>query len=174
MKTKQAGEAQDRWSWVEATVWTERMLTALEKGVKGGKWFSLTDKVYYRPNLGAAFRKVKANRGGSGVDHVTIEMFETRLDDNLNKLANELCSGHYRPQAIKRVEIPKPGSKETRPLGIPTVRDRVVQTALRNVLEPETAIARTGQEEGNGWTCAQATRAVPKSGSSIFGESLDT
>lgn len=135
-KIKHAREIPDRWSWVEPTVWSERMLTALDKGVKGGKWFSLIDKVYSRRNLAAAFRKVKANRGGAGVDHVTIKMFETRLDANLNSLSDGLRSGRYRPQAIKRVEIPKPGSTETRPLGIPTVRDRVVQTALRNVLEP--------------------------------------
>ena len=135
-KTKQAGEAQDQWSWAEATVWTERMLTALEKGVKGGKWFSLIDKVHARRNLDAAFRKVKSNRGGAGVDHVTIQMFEARLDANLSRLSDDIRSERYRPQRIKRVEIPKSGTKETRPLGIPTVRDRVVQTALRNVLEP--------------------------------------
>ena len=113
--TKQAGEAQDHWSWVEATVWTERMLEALNRGVKGGKWFSLIDKIYYRQNLEAAFRKVKANRGSAGVDHVTIKMFEAQLDKNLDKLADDIRTGRYRPQQIKRVEIPKPGSKETRP-----------------------------------------------------------
>ncbi len=132
----QAGETRDRWSWVETTVWTERMLTALERGVKGGKWFSLIDKVYRRDNLEAAFRKVRSNRGRSGVDRVTIEMFENQLDENLERLSEGLRKGTYRPQSIMRVEIPKPGSTETRPLGIPTVRDRVVQTALRNVLEP--------------------------------------
>ena len=65
---KQAGEIKARWPWVEPCVWTERMLTALEKGVKGGKWFSLIDKVYDRRNLEAAFKKVGKNKGSAGVD----------------------------------------------------------------------------------------------------------
>jgi RNA-directed DNA polymerase len=133
---KQAGENRDRWDWVEPSVWTERMLTALEKGVKGGKWFSLVDKVYALANLRAAFLKVKANRGAAGVDHQTIKMFEAHLEENLEKLSRLLREGSYRPQAIRRQWIPKPGSNEKRPLGIPTVRDRVVQAALLNVLEP--------------------------------------
>jgi RNA-directed DNA polymerase len=135
-KTKQAGEIRDRWDWVEPSVWTERMLTALEKGVKGGKWFSLVDKVYALANLRAGFNKVKANGGAAGVDHQTIKKFEAHLEDNLGKLSQKLREGRYRPQAIKRQWIPKPGSKEKRPLGIPTVRDRVVQAALLNVLGP--------------------------------------
>lgn len=134
--TTQAGEIQARWAWVEPTVWTERMLAALEKGVKGGKWFSLIDKVYTLANLRRAFEKVKAKRGKAGVDHQTIEMFEQRLEENLEKLHQTLKEGSYQPQAVWRKWIPKPGSKEKRPLGIPTVRDRVVQAALLNVLEP--------------------------------------
>ncbi len=133
---KQAGEIRDRWDWVEPCVWTERMLTALERGVKGGKWFSLIDKVYAPANLRAGFTKVKANRGAAGVDHQTIKMFEAHLEENLEKLSRSLRDGTYHPQAIKRHWIPKPGSNEKRPLGIPTVRDRVVQAALLNVLEP--------------------------------------
>lgn len=136
-RTKQAGEASDRWSWVEPSVWTERMLAALDEGVKGGKWHSLIDKVYAENNLRAAFARVKANRGGAGVDHQTIEMFDERQEENLTRLRIALRDGSYRPQEIRRVWIPKPGRRaEKRPLGIPTVRDRVVQTALRNVLEP--------------------------------------
>jgi RNA-directed DNA polymerase len=112
------------------------MLTALEEGVKGGKWFSLIDKVIPQRTLEAAFRKVAANRGAAGVDHVTIPMFEARLDDELRRLSESLRDGTYRPQAIRRHYIPKPGSQDLRPLGIPTVRDRTVQTALRMVLEP--------------------------------------
>lgn len=130
------GEIRARWAWVEAEVWTERMLTALEEGVLGGKWFSLMDKVYAPPNLRKAFARVKANGGAAGVDHVTVQEFEHHLDANLEKLARTLKDGSYRPQAIRRVWIPKPGNKEKRPLGIPTVRDRVVQAALRAVLEP--------------------------------------
>jgi RNA-directed DNA polymerase len=86
--------------------------------------------------LEKAYRKVKSNRGSAGVDHVTLEMFEKRRVSNLQRLHDQLREGSYRPQAIRRTYIPKPGRDELRPLGIPTVRDRVVQTALRNVLEP--------------------------------------
>jgi RNA-directed DNA polymerase len=112
------------------------MLTALEEGVKGGKWFSLIDEVKPQRTLEAAFWKVAANRGAAGVDHVTIAMFEARLGDELRRLSEDLQDGTYRPQAIRRHYIPKPGSQEMRPLGIPTIRDRVVQTALRMALEP--------------------------------------
>jgi RNA-directed DNA polymerase len=112
------------------------MLAALERGVKGGKWFSLMDKVYAADNLRAAARTVVANKGAPGVDRITVEVFEGHLEANLERLEEELRSGTYQPQAIRRTYIPKAGSKELRPLGIPTVRDRVVQTALRNVLEP--------------------------------------
>jgi RNA-directed DNA polymerase len=112
------------------------MLTALEQGVKGDKWFRLIDKVYALPNLRKAFARVKANGGAAGVDRVTVEEFERHLEANLAKLSQALQDKSYRPQAIRRVWIPKPGSKEQRPLGIPTVGDRVVQTALRAVLEP--------------------------------------
>jgi len=137
---KQAGEADGqifrRWMWAEPAVWTTRMLTALEQGVKGGRWFSLIDKVYPLLALEAAFRKVEANQGAAGVDQVTIEMFAANLDANLRRLAEQLREGSYCPQAIRRTWIPKPGSREMRPLGIPTVRDRVVQAALRALLEP--------------------------------------
>ena len=135
-QAKQAGEVRARWAWTEASVWTERMLTALERGVKGGCWFSLIDKVYSRQNLQAAFAQVKANGGAAGVDHVTVEMFEDKLEANLTLVSEQLATGKYQPQAVRRKWIPKPGSKQQRPLGIPTVRDRVVQGALRNVLEP--------------------------------------
>jgi RNA-directed DNA polymerase len=132
----QAGEVCARWAWAEPAVWTERMLTALEQGVKGGKWFSLIDKVYRPTNLRNAFARVKANKGAAGADHQTIEMFEQHLEANLERLTSSLKDGSYRPQALRREWIPKPGSKEKRPLGIPTVGDRVVQTAMRAVLEP--------------------------------------
>lgn len=130
------GEIRSRWHWVEPTIWTERMLTALEQGVKGGKWFSLIDKIHPAPTLMTAFAQVAANEGAAGVDHVTIAMFDGHLAANLKTLSEELRTGIYRPQMIRRHYIPKPGSQEKRPLGIPTVRDRVVQTALRMALEP--------------------------------------
>ena len=157
-----AGETLGRWIWVEPTVWTERMLTALEQGVKGGKWFSLIDKVHPERTLHAASSQVAANRGAAGVDHVTVEMFDERLEENLKKLSEELRSGKYRPQPIRRHYIPKPGSKEKRPLGIPTVRDRVVQTAVLMVLEPifehEFAEHSYGFRPGRG--CKDALRRV--------------
>jgi RNA-directed DNA polymerase len=112
------------------------MLTALEEGVKGGKWYSLIDKVGSLRNLRSAFAQVKRNRGSAGVDRTTIGMFEAHLEENLKRLSESLNKGEYGPQAVRRVWIDKPGSREKRPLGIPTVRDRVVQTALRHVLEP--------------------------------------
>jgi RNA-directed DNA polymerase len=117
-------------------VWTERMLTALVNGVKGGVWFSLIDKVYSIRNLAAAFADVAANDGAAGVDHVTIKRFAHKLPENLDILHRSLQAGTYVPQAVRRVWIDKPGTKDKRPLGIPTVRDRVVQAALRNVIEP--------------------------------------
>jgi RNA-directed DNA polymerase len=135
-RTIRTGKARDPRFWVELTVWTERMLAALETGVKGGKWFSLIDKVHPQRTLHAAFSQVAANEGAAGIDHVTIEMFAEHQDEDLKKLSEQLRMGTYRPQAIRRHYIPKPGTKEKRPLGIPTIRDRVVQTALRMVLEP--------------------------------------
>ncbi len=135
-RATRTGEIWRRWLWVEPVVWTERMSTALEQGVKGGKWFSLIDKVTPQRTLHAAYLQVADNEGAAGVDHVTIPMFQVRLEDELRRLSEELRSGTYRPQAIRRHYIPKPGSQEMRPLGIPTVRDRVVQTALRMALEP--------------------------------------
>src|SRR5690606_6188181 len=109
-----------------------------------------------------AFRKVAANGGAAGVDHVGIERFKEQLIPNLRKLSQQLREGNYRPQAIRRQWIPKPGSGELRPLGIPTVRDRVVQTALRNVLEPiferEFAEQSYGFRPGRG--CKDALRRV--------------
>jgi RNA-directed DNA polymerase len=133
--TNLAGAVRCRWAWTAPEVWTDRMLTALEQGVRGGRWFTLIDKVYALPTLRVAFARVKANRGAPGVDHVTVAMYEARLDANLAALSAALRDGTYRPQPIRRTWIPK-GPRERRPLGIPTVRDRVVQTALRLVLEP--------------------------------------
>jgi RNA-directed DNA polymerase len=133
--TTQTGAVRARWTWTAPEVWTERMLTTLEQGVRGGKWHTLIDKVYALPTLRAAFARVKANRGAPGVDQVTVAMYEQRLDANLAQVSAALRDGTYRPQPIRRTWIPK-GPHERRPLGIPTVRDRVVQTALRLVLEP--------------------------------------
>jgi len=134
-KPKRGGEIHARWTWVEPSVWTTRMLAALEKGVKGDVWFSLVDKVYSLDNLKAAYAKVRANKGTAGVDHVTLKRFERRKEEELLRLHEDLKQGRYTPSPVLRTWIPK-GNGEQRPLGIPTVRDRIVQTALRNVMEP--------------------------------------
>jgi len=112
------------------------MLTALEQGVKGDKWYALIDKVYAAANLRSAAAKVVANGGAAGVDHVTTKEFDNRVDEHVAKLTEQLRTGAFRPQTLLRKWIPKPGSRETRPLGIPTVRDRTVQAAIRHVIEP--------------------------------------
>jgi RNA-directed DNA polymerase len=111
------------------------MVSALVNGVKGGKWFSLVDKAIRPATLEAAWRKVARNRGSAGVDGQSIERFEAQSDRYLLELHEQLKNGSYRPSPIKRVEIPK-GDGRTRPLGIPTVKDRVVQTALKMAIEP--------------------------------------
>lgn len=123
------------WAWVEATVWTERMLSALANGVKGGKWFSLMDKAVRPETLTAAWQKVAGNGGAAGVDRQSIDRFEARSGVYLSELAQSLKERRYEPQPVRRVDIPK-GDGKTRPLGIPTVKDRIVQTALKFVLEP--------------------------------------
>jgi len=127
----------DPLGWVERSVWTERMVESLRRGgPDGGKWYSLHDKVFATKTLEAAFARVFANHGAPGVDGVTVEVFGERLAVEIPRLQSAWKAGTYRPQAVKRVWIPKPGNSERRPLGIPTVRDRVVQAALRLVLEP--------------------------------------
>ena len=111
------------------------MVSALVNGVKGGVWFSLIDKVYAPKTLGLAWQKVKANRGAAGVDGQSIERFEARARDDLAELSESLKAGQYRPLAIRRVEIPK-GGGSMRPLGIPAVKDRIVQMAVKLVIEP--------------------------------------
>jgi len=112
------------------------MLTTLEQGVRGGRWHTLIDKVYAPLNLFTASSHVIGNRGAAGVDHQTVDQFLAHRQRELERLHEALRTDHYRPRAVQRVWIPKPGSQEQRPLGIPTVRDRVVQAALRHVLEP--------------------------------------
>ena len=159
---KQGGDIRARWAWTEPCVWTKPMLTALEQGVKGGMWFSLMDKVYAPRNLERAFDRVKRNKGSAGVDHETVERFDHKRDEHLARLHSMLTAGSYVPQEVKRTWIPKPGSCEKRPLGIPTVRDRVVQTALRNVLEPifERSFAEHSYGFRPGRGCKDALRRV--------------
>lgn len=159
---KQAGEALWRRYGAEPGVWSERMLAALEAGVKGNKWFSLIDKVYADRTLGLAWAKVSSNAGACGVDGVTVERFGKDSQRRLLAVKEHLNEGSYQPALVKRVMIPKPGSAQRRPLGIPTVRDRVVQTALRMVIEPifekEFAPHSYGFRPGRG--CKDALRQV--------------
>lgn len=121
--------------WIDRAIWTERMLAALDNGVKGSKWFSLIDKVYRPQTLAAAWRQVKANKGAAGMDGQSIERFAAQAERYLDELAEDLKAGRYQAAPVRRVEIPKAGGK-TRPLGIPTVKDRVVQAAVKRVIEP--------------------------------------
>ena len=156
---------------VEAAVWTERMLSALVNGVKGGKWFSLMDKVFAPKTLAVAWTKVRANKGAAGVDGQSIGKFAAKADLYLSELSTALREGRYQPQAVKRVDIPKDDGR-TRPLGIPTVKDRImleaclrhVQQAVRLVIEP---IFERGFAEGSygfrpGRGCHDALREVDR------------
>jgi RNA-directed DNA polymerase len=161
-KARQGADTHGRdWQWVEATVWNERMLAALGNGVRGGKWFSLIDKVYRPETLGAAWKKVAKNAGAAGVDGQSVKQFGFRAEVYLAELEQALKSGEYRPEPIKRVEIPKGGGKQ-RPLGIPVVKDRIVQTALKLVIEP--IFEREFEESSYGFRpqrgCKDALRQV--------------
>jgi RNA-directed DNA polymerase len=137
------------------------MVSALENGVKGGRWYSLMDKVYAPAALSAAWARVRANGGAAGVDGVSVERFAARSEVYLAELATALREGSYRPQPVRRVDIPK-GDGRTRPLGIPAVKDRIVQTAVKHALEPifEAAFhpASYGFRPGRG--CRDALREV--------------
>jgi RNA-directed DNA polymerase len=155
--------ASSDWPWVNASVWTERMLSALVNGVKTGTWYSLIDKVYAPATLALAWARVQANKGAAGVDGQSIERFAGKAEDYLAELAAALREGRYQPQAVKRVDIPK-GDGKTRPLGIPTVKDRIVQQAVRLVIEP---IFEHGFAEGSygfrpGRGCKDALREVDR------------
>ena len=99
------------------------------------KWYSLFDKIYQKENLAEAFKQVKRNHGAPGVDGVTVEEYESKLSENLELIHVELKTKTYAPSPVRRVMIDKPeGGK--RPLGIPTVKDRVVQQAVVNKMNP--------------------------------------
>jgi RNA-directed DNA polymerase len=162
-RAKQAELTPTQWEWVDRTLWTERMLAALGNGVKGNKWFSLIDKVYRPSTLQSAWEHVRSNRGAAGIDRQSIEGFAANAERNLNELTKELQEGRYRPHAVKRVDIPKAGGK-TRPLGIPTVKDRIVQTAVKRVIEPifENDFLPTSHGFRPGRSCKDALREVDK------------
>lgn len=135
--TSKQGE-EDLWQRhkAERGVWSEKMLVALQNGVKGNVWFSLVDKVCAERTLGVAWEKVKSNAGACGVDGMSVEHFAKDSKSRLLAVKKRLEEGTYEPKSVKRVMIPKAGSAELRPLGIPTVEDRVVQTSVRMGIEP--------------------------------------
>ena len=139
--TKQETEAthnrprEDKWNWVEQTIWTERMLMALGNGVKGNKWFSMIDKVYKTDTLEKAWLNTAANKGAAGIDKVTIEKFTKNARKYLKEIEVNLIQGIYQPSQIRRTYIPK-GDGKMRPLGIPTIKDRIVQGAIKMAIEP--------------------------------------
>lgn len=162
-EAKQGAETQRNLAGVEAGVWTERMLSALDNGVTGGKWYSLIDKVYAPTTLKLAWARVHANNGAAGVDGQSVERFAAKAEAYLSELATALREDTYRPQAVRRVEIPK-GDGRTRPLGIPTVKDRIVQQATRLVIEPifESAFCDGSYGFRPGRGCHDALREVDR------------
>lgn len=148
----------------ERGVWTEPMLAALERGLEGNKWFSLIDKVWSERTLGLAWEKVKSNAGACGVDGITVGRFAQDSQSRLLAVKEQLQQGTYQPKPVKRVWIPKPGSTERRPLGVPTVKDRVVQAALKMVIEPvfESRFAEGSYGFRPGRGCQDALRHVER------------
>jgi hypothetical protein len=117
------------------------------------KWFSLIDKVYADRTIGLAWAKVSFNAGACGVDGITVERFGKDSQKRLLAVKEHLKGGSYQPKSVKRVMVPKPGSAQKRPLGIPTVRDRVVQTALRaERSETDSRQAARRVSEANQWS----------------------
>jgi len=117
-------------------VWTAPMLAALERGNDGRQWHTLIDKVWSPRNLRLALETVAAKKGAPGIDGQTTEAVQKRAEEEIDLMERLLREGRYEPRAVRRTWIDKPGGKEKRPLGIPTVRDRIVQNALLTVLEP--------------------------------------
>jgi len=127
----------ERLAFADRGVWTERMLDCLQRGgPEGGRWYWLHDKVFRRDTLRTAFGRVAANGGAPGVDRVTVKAFGARLEEEIGRVLTSWQAETLRAQPLRRHYIPKPGSREKRPLGIPTVRDRMVQGALKLVMEP--------------------------------------
>lgn len=141
IKTKQELDAaqsktrEDKWKWVEQTIWTEKMLMALDNRVKVNKWYSLIDKIYNTKTLEKAWTNVMKNKGAAGIDDITIKKFIPNKDKYLKEIADDLKEAKYEPSKIRRVNIPKADGK-TRPLGIPTIKDRIVQSAIKMAIEP--------------------------------------
>jgi RNA-directed DNA polymerase len=162
LKAQQGGDIRARWAWVEPEVWTERMLATLETGIEGGKWFRLIDKVWSPKTLARSLQKVVAKGGSAGIDNQSGSQVAKHREQTIQKLEQELRTNQYQPQAVKRVWIPKAGSQEKRPLGVPTLRDRIVQGAVLQVIEPiyEQAFASQSYGFRPGKGCKGALRRV--------------
>ena len=135
-RAKQGRDVAPQWAWTEASVWTERMLATLEGGIRGGKWFSLIDKVWKMENLESAVKQVASGKSEAKADGRRCRRYAQASHRRLPTLQEQLKNGEYQPQPVQRVWIPKLGSKELRPLGVPPVENRVVEMALRHVIEP--------------------------------------
>ncbi len=135
-QAKQGREVAPQWAWTEAEVWTERMLATLERGITGGKWYSLMDKVWRMANLQRAVEKVVRGKSDKKADGRRCRRYAAQSAQRLPPLQAKLQSGQSQPKPVQRIWIPKLGSKELRPLGVPEVENRVVEMAVRNVIEP--------------------------------------
>ena len=161
-QSKQAGDIYERWPWIEQAIWTKPMLARLEQSEPATVWFGLWDKVTSERNLQAAFAAVWRNDGAPGIDKQTVRQFATQHRDELAQLREQLLTKRYHRQPARRVWIPKPGTTEKRPLGIPAVRDRTVEAAMKHLLEPiferDFAEHSYGFRPGRG--CRQAVQRV--------------
>lgn len=133
---KQGRKVSPHWEWTEAAVWTERMLATLERGITGGKWYSLIDKIWKMANLQRAVEKMAQGKSSKKADGRKCRRYAEQSARRLPQLQRSIQNGTYQPKPAQRVWIPKLGSKELRPLGIPPVENRVVEMAVRNVIEP--------------------------------------
>jgi len=136
------------------------LATASSEG-KSLKWHSLIDKVWRESTLQKAWQQVRKRRGAAGIDGISIARFEAQAGRYLGELAEQLKTGEYRSEPVRRVDIPKTGGGR-RPLGIPAVKDRVVQTALKSVIEPifESSFDASSYGFRPGRGCKDALREV--------------
>ncbi len=142
----------------------QRKLYQKAKEEPGYRFYLLYDKMYREDILNHAYALAKSNQGAPGVDGQGFTAIEAAgLEEWVNGLRNDLRAKTYTPQAVRRVNIPKPGGGE-RPLGIPTIRDRVVQTAAKLLLEPIFEADFDPTPSGTRWTRFFRTTANERSG----------
>jgi len=162
---KQAGDIYERWLWIERTVWTKPMLARLEQSEPATVWFGLWDKVTTERNLQAAFAAVWRNGGAPGIDKQTVRQFAAQHRDELAKLREQLLTKRYHRQPARRVWIPKPGTTEKRPLGIPTV-----EAAMKHLLEP--IFERDFAEHSYGFRPGRGCREAVQRVEELLGQGL--